>query len=105
MVGGIIAVAAGDEVVLSHPDAVGEVRVAWLVLGGTALFIAGHAAYKASLWRHISWPRIAAVVVLALLALLAPHVSALVLGACAAAVVVAVAAVDQATTPAAREAE
>jgi low temperature requirement protein LtrA len=105
MVGGIIAVAAGDEVVLSHPDAVGEVRVAWLVLGGTALFIAGHAAYKASLWRHISWPRIAAVVVLALLALLAPHVSALVLGACAAAVVVAVAAVDQATTPAAHKAE
>jgi low temperature requirement protein LtrA len=105
MVGGIIAVAAGDEVVLSHPGTVGEVRVAWLVLGGTALFIAGHAAYKAVLWRHISWPRIAAVAVLALLALVAPHVSALVLGACAAAVVVAVAAVDQAATPAAREAE
>jgi low temperature requirement protein LtrA len=105
MVGGIIAVAAGDEVVLSHPGTVGEVRVAWLVLGGTALFIAGHAAYKAVLWRHISWPRVAAVAVLALLALLAPHVSALVLGACAAAVVVAVAVADQAATPAASEAE
>lgn len=103
MVGGIIAVAAGDEVVLSHPGAVGEAPVSWLVLGGTALFIAGHAAYKASLWRRISWPRVGAIAALALLGLLAPHVSALILGSCAAAVVIAVAALDQATTPAAHE--
>jgi low temperature requirement protein LtrA len=104
MVGGIIAIAAGDEVVLSHPDAVGEAPVSWLVLGGTALFIAGHAAYKASLWRRISWPRIAAIAALGLLGLLAPHVSALILGSCAAAVVIAVAAVDKVTAPAADEA-
>jgi low temperature requirement protein LtrA len=95
MVGGIIAVAAGDEVVLSHPDAVGEAPVAWMVLGGTALFIAGHAAFKAALWRRVSWPRVAAVVLLGLLGLLAPHVSALAIGACAAAVVLAVATADQ----------
>ncbi len=95
MVGGIIAVAAGDEVVLSHPDAVGEAPVGWLVLGGTALFIAGHAAFKVALWRRVSWPRAAAVVLLGLLGLLAPHVSALALGACAAVVVLAVAAADQ----------
>ena len=75
MVGGVIAVAAGDEVVLSHPDAVGEVPVAWMVPGGTALFIAGHAAFKAVLWRHVSWPRIAAVVLLGVLGLLTPQMS------------------------------
>ncbi|MDX6393823.1 MAG: hypothetical protein QOJ73_4886 [Streptosporangiaceae bacterium] len=100
MVGGVIAVAAGDEVVLSHPDAVGEVPVAWMVLGGTALFVAGHAAFKAVLWRHVSWPRIAAVVLLGLLSLLTPHVSALILSGCAAAVVVAVAIADQFTAAA-----
>jgi low temperature requirement protein LtrA len=100
MVGGIIAVAAGDEVVLSHPDAVHDVPVAWMVLGGTALFIAGHAAFKAVLWRRLSWPRVAAVVLLGLLSLLTPQVSALVLGGCAAAVVVAVAVADQFTVAA-----
>jgi low temperature requirement protein LtrA len=104
MVGGIIVVAAGDEVVLSHPGAVGDVAVSWMILGGTALFIAGHAAFKAVIWGRISWPRVAAIVVLGLLGLLAPHVSALIIDGCAAAVVVAVAAVDQATAPAAREA-
>jgi low temperature requirement protein LtrA len=63
--------------------------------GGTALFIAGHAAFKAALWRRVSWPRVAAVVLLGLLGLLAPHVSALALNACATVVVLAVAAADQ----------
>ena len=66
-----------------------------MILGGTALFIAGHATFKATIWHRISWPRIGAVAVLGLLGLLAPHVSALIIGGCAAAVVVAVAAADQ----------
>lgn len=103
MVAGIIVVAAGDEVVLTRPDAVGDPGVFWMVLGGTALFIAGHAAFKAVVWRRVSWPRIGAVAVLGLLGLLAPHVPALALSACTAAVVVALAAVDYLT--AAREPE
>jgi hypothetical protein len=47
----------------------------------------------------VSWPRIGAVAVLALLGLAAPHLSALALSACAAAVVVAVAAIDYVTRP------
>jgi hypothetical protein len=69
-------------------------------VGGTAAFIAGHAAFKATIGRRISWPRVAAIVLLALLGLLAPHVSALILGGCAAAVVVAVAIADQVTVAA-----
>jgi len=94
MVAGIIAVAAADEIVVSRPAAAARAATSWLILGGTALYIAGHAAFKAVVWRRISWPRIAAVVLLALLGLVAPHVSVLVLAGCAAVVVVAVAVAD-----------
>jgi low temperature requirement protein LtrA len=94
MVAGIIVVAAGDEVVLSRPGATGVTSTAWLVLGGTALFIAGHAAFKMAVWRTVSWPRVAAIGVLGLLGFAAPVVPALALGVCAAVVVVGVAAAD-----------
>jgi low temperature requirement protein LtrA len=94
MVAGIIVVAAGDEVVLSQPGATGVTSTAWLVLGGPALFIAGHAAFKYAVWRTVSRPRLAAIVILALLGLAAPALPALALGVCAAAVVVGVAAAD-----------
>lgn len=73
--------------------------VAWLVLGGPALFLAGHAAFKAVIWRHVSWQRVGGIVVIALLGLLVPHVSAVVLAACAAGVIAAVAVADQVWAP------
>jgi low temperature requirement protein LtrA len=94
MVAGIIAVAAGDQVVLSRPGATGVTSTAWLVLGGTALFIAGHAAFKFAVWRAVSWPRLAAIALLALLGLAAPVLSALALSVCATAVIVGVVAAD-----------
>ena len=100
MVAGIIVSAAADEIVLSNPGARPAVPTSWLILGGTGLYIAGHAAFKAAVWRRASWPRIGALAVLALLGLVAPHVPALILGGCAAAVVVTVAAVDYASRPA-----
>jgi low temperature requirement protein LtrA len=87
-------------VTLADPDEVGHAAASWLILGGIALFLAGHAAFKAVVWRTVSWPRIAAVAVLALLGLAAPHLSALALSACAAAVVVAVAVIDYMQHPA-----
>jgi low temperature requirement protein LtrA len=90
MVAGIVATAAADDRVLTAPGAIGSVPTAWLVLGGTALFVGGHLAFKLAVWRRLSVPRVAALAVLALLGLLAPHVSALALSACAAATVVAV---------------
>jgi low temperature requirement protein LtrA len=94
MVAGIIVVAAADEVVLSDPRARATAAAAWLLLGGYALYLAGHAAFKAVVWRTVPWSRIAAAGVLALLGLLAPHVALLTLAICAAAVIVAVAVAD-----------
>src|SRR5262249_33889802 len=94
MVAGIIVVAAADEVMVSRPGLTGVTWAAWLTLGGTALFIAGHAAFKIAVWRVAPWSRLAAVAALGLLGLAAPQVSVLGLGACTTAVVIAVAALD-----------
>jgi low temperature requirement protein LtrA len=95
MVAGIIVSAAADQVTLADPGAVGRGPASWMILGGPGLFLAGHAAFKAVIWRTTPWSRIVAVAVLALLGLAAPHLSALALSACAAAVVIAVAVADR----------
>jgi low temperature requirement protein LtrA len=95
MVAGIIVVAAADAAVLAHASAVGAAATTWMVLGGAALFLAGHALFKGVVWRMTPWSHIVAIILLALLGLLAPHVSALALGICAAAVVIGVAVTDR----------
>lgn len=100
IVGGIIVVAAGDQRVLAEPAADATARTCWLVLGGTALFLAGHAVFKAVVWRLVSWPRVLGVVALAAVGTVAPHVSALTIGCCALAVVVCVAIADRVIHPA-----
>jgi low temperature requirement protein LtrA len=95
MVAGIIVAAAADDEVLAHPGTVGDAATAWMVLGGSALFLAGHALFTAVVWQVTPWSRIVAIIVLALLGLLAPHLSALALGVCAATVVVGVAVADR----------
>ena len=94
MVAGVIVTAAADERVLSHPGETASAATAWLILGGPALFLAGHAAFKAVVWRHVPPSRVAGVVLLALLGLAATSIPELALAVCAAAVVVAVAAAD-----------
>jgi len=95
MVAGIIVAAAADQKVLSDPDRAASTAAAWMILGGPALFLAGHAAFKLVVWRFVSWPRLAGIAVLALLALAADAMPALALAACAAALVTAVAATDR----------
>ena len=96
MVACIIVIAAADDLVLARPDAVGVSSTSWLILGGTGLYIAGHLAFTLTAWRRLSWSRVGGLILIALLSLVAPHVTALGLSACAAAVVVAVAATDYA---------
>ncbi len=105
MVAGIIVTAAADELVLTGPDAVGVTATSWLILGGAGLYVGGHLAFKLVVWRQVSRQRAVALVVIALLGLLAAHVSALVLSSCAAAVVVAVATADYVQLRAAAGAE
>ena len=95
MVAGIIVTAAADEELLAAPGATATTAAAWMILGGPALFLAGHAAFKYVVWGHLSWPRLAAVAALALLALAAKAVPALALASCAAAVIAAVAVADR----------
>jgi len=99
IVGGIIAAAAADELVQEHLEGHTEPATGWLVLGGTALFLAGHALFKAVVWRVASWPRIVGVIALAGGGLLAPHVTALALGFFTLAVLVAVALADRILHP------
>ncbi len=95
MVAGIIVSAAADQKVLSDPGATASSPVTWMILGGPALFLAGHAAFKLVVWRVVSWPRLAGIAVLALLGLAADAIPVLALAACAAALVIAVAATDR----------
>ncbi len=95
MVAGIIVCAAADQKVLSDPGRAASTAAAWMILGGPALFLAGHAAFKLVVWRFVSWPRLAGIGVLALLALAAGAIPALALAACGAVLVTAVAASDR----------
>jgi low temperature requirement protein LtrA len=101
MVAGIIVVAAGDQLVLRGPGAVGHTAVSVMLLGGTALYLLGHAGFKAVIWGGVPWTRIGGVVVLAALGGLAPYLPAVALSVCVALAVVAVAAADS-LLPAAR---
>ncbi|MEU7655556.1 low temperature requirement protein A [Micromonospora taraxaci] len=49
MVGGIVVTAVGDERLLSHPGQPVDWATALVLLGGPALFLAGHAAYQIAL--------------------------------------------------------
>jgi low temperature requirement protein LtrA len=67
MVAGIIAVAAGDRLLLTQPTQPAGIATASILLGGTALFIAGHALFKLAIWHHVSRSHIAAIILLLLL--------------------------------------
>jgi low temperature requirement protein LtrA len=68
MVAGIIAVAAADELTVAHPGEPGTLASITLTLGGTALFLAGHAFFKWAVFGVLPWSR--AVAVAALMALI-----------------------------------
>jgi len=95
IVGGVIVTAAATHEVLAHPLAHGSMKAAWLMISGTALFLGGHAVFKAVIWHVPSWPRIVAVPVLFALLPIAPHVTSVVLGVPVLVVILAVIAADR----------
>ncbi|HEX3963773.1 MAG TPA: low temperature requirement protein A [Trebonia sp.] len=95
MVAGIIVAAAGDERILTLPSSHASTASAWMILGGPALFVAGHTAFKYVIWRHVSWNRLAGIAALALLGATVPVLPEVALAACGAAVIAAVAALDR----------
>ena len=70
MVAGIIVTAVGDELVIAHPFGYATPDTVATVLGGPALFLAGHLLFKRAVFDVWSIPRLAAIMALAVLALI-----------------------------------
>lgn len=94
MVAGIIVTAVGDELIISHPAGPTDMATTLVVLGGPALFLAGHALFKWSVFGRLSVPRLAAIIALALLAPVSLFVPPPVLAAAATLAVASVAVWD-----------
>ena len=97
MIAGIIVTAAADQLVLAHPSTSAAGPTAAMLLGGAALFLAGHATFTWAVWHVVAWTRLAAIAVLVALAALAHTLSALELAAIVALTVVVVAGTDRLT--------
>jgi low temperature requirement protein LtrA len=67
IVAGIIAVAAGDRLLLARPTQPAGVATASILLGGTAIFLAGHALFKLAIWHHVSRSHVGAIILLLVL--------------------------------------
>jgi low temperature requirement protein LtrA len=94
MIAGIIAVAAADELMVAHPGDQGTAASVTLTLGGTAVFLAGHALFKWAVFGVLSWPRVVAIVALVALIPVGFVVPALALGIAVALIAAALAAWD-----------
>jgi low temperature requirement protein LtrA len=99
MVAGIIVTAVADELTIAHPGGHADAAAIATVLGGPALFLAGHALFKLAVFGVPSVSRLVAIVVLALLAPVGVVVSPLALATAATVVVAAVAASDSRLRP------
>jgi low temperature requirement protein LtrA len=55
MIAGTLFTAVGDEVLITHP--LGETRAAWaaVIVGGSALFLAGRTLIELIVYRRLSW--------------------------------------------------
>lgn len=94
MIAGVIAVAAGDELVVAHPGDAGTLDSISLTLGGAALFLAGHAFFKWAVFGSLAVSRLVAIAALAALIPVGFVVPTLALAVAAALVVVALAVWD-----------
>jgi low temperature requirement protein LtrA len=81
MVAGIILAAVGDELTLTHPTGHTDTATLAAVVGGPALFLAGHLSFKGVTFGHFSTARLVALLAFALLAAGGSRLSPLVLSA------------------------
>ena len=94
MVAGIIVTAVGDELIISYPTELTSTAITAAVLGGPALFLAGHALFKWAVFNRLPTSRLVAILVLVALAPVSQFVPPLILAAGATLVVAAVAVFD-----------
>ncbi len=94
MVAGVIVLAVADDLAIAHPGGHARGALTAAVLGGPALFLAGHALFKRAMFGVLSTPRLAAIAVLAALIPAGAVAPPLALLAAATAVIAAVAVWD-----------
>jgi low temperature requirement protein LtrA len=93
MIAGIITVAAADELTVAHPAEHGTLASNTLILGGTSLFLAGHALFKWAVFGVLSWSRLVAIAALITLIPVGSKIPALALSGVAGLIVVGLVAV------------
>ena len=94
MIAGIIAVAASDELSVAHPTEQGTLASVGLTLGGTVLFLVGHALFKWAVFGMLPWSHVVAIAALAALMPVGLAIPTLVLSVAAGLIVVVLAVWD-----------
>jgi low temperature requirement protein LtrA len=94
MITGIIAIAAADKLTVDHPADRATAALVALTIGGTALFLAGHALFKWVIFGVLSWPGVDAIATLIALVPVGFVVPALALGVAVVLIVLALAVWD-----------
>ena len=65
MIAGLVVTAVGAELSIAHPQRTGDRTAVLVILSGPLLFLVGRILFSAAIHRRLSWPRVAALVVLA----------------------------------------
>lgn len=94
MVAGIVVTAVGDELAIAHPLEPASLALLATVLGGPALFLAGHALFKRVVFGYWSLTRLVAIVALGLITVVGQALPALVVSAVAVIVIATVSFLD-----------
>jgi low temperature requirement protein LtrA len=105
MVAGIIVTVVADELIINHPAGHADAATVATAFGGPALFLAGHALFKFTVFGVVSVVRLAAVALLGVLVPIAAALTPLVIGIMATAVVLAVALIETLRSPGAEPEE
>lgn len=94
IIAGIVVTAVADKSVVTHPEDRMSIAVAVTTLGGPALYLAGLALFRWVVSREVLTAHLGGIVLLALLALGAPHWSPLTLGVASTATLLVTASIE-----------
>ncbi|MFE9915525.1 low temperature requirement protein A [Micromonospora sp. NPDC005553] len=65
MIAGLVVTSVGAELSIAHPLRTGDLTAVLFILSGPMLFLLGRILFSAAIHRRLSWPRVAALFVLA----------------------------------------